>query len=110
MACRDVSLLDVSGNGALVEAIDASGFADDALCSLGTLGAEDGQVLVIDAIVVRCMESRCVGLTFRNISPYAEKALRQLIEMIPECEPLVRRNSCALLKSSDSARHQSERV
>jgi hypothetical protein len=72
MACRDVSLLDISANGALAEAIDARGFARGARCSLGVLGAEDGQVLVIDAIVVRCMEGRCVGLKFRYISPRTE--------------------------------------
>src|SRR5258705_7648314 len=83
MVCRDVSFLDISANGALVEAIDARGFAAGALCSLGTLGAEDGQVLVIDAIIVRCIDSRCVGLKFRNINPNARKTLRQLIKRIP---------------------------
>lgn len=77
-----------------------------ARCSLGALGAEDRQVLVIDAIVVRCMEGRRVGLKFRNISPRAEKALRQLIEMSLGSEALIQRDPCVLLKPSDSARQQ----
>ena len=104
MACLDVSFLDISANGVLVEAIDARGFPMDALCSLGTLGAEDRQVLVVDAIVVRCMEGRCVGLKFRNISPGAQKALRQLIEMNLQSKALIQRDPYVLLKSSDSAR------
>lgn len=108
MACRDVSLLDISANGALVEAIDARGFAMGARCSLGAHRAEDRQVLVVDAIVVRCMEGRCVGLKFRNISPGAEKALRQLIAINLGSEGLIQRDPCVLLKPSDSARKQPE--
>lgn len=106
MSYHDVTLLDISANGALVEAIDARAFAMGARCSLRVLGAKDHQVLAVDATVVRCMEGRCVGLELFNINPGAEKALRQLIEMNLGSKALMQRDLCVLLKSADSARKQ----
>ena len=104
MTYRDVTLLDISTNGAFVEAIDAREFFVGARCALRVLGVAVRQVLEVDAIVMHCMDGRRFGLGLHNIGPGAEKALRRLIEMNLGTEALLRRELCVLLKPAGSVR------
>ncbi len=103
MGYRDVSILDISANGALVEAIDAKGFAVGDRGSFRVLGAEDRQILALDATVMRRGKDKRIGLELRHIGPGTERAMHELIKMNLGNEELIQRGLCVLLQPSDSA-------
>jgi len=97
MLFREVTLLDVSMNGAFVDGMDLRGLFVGATYTLRILDSNDRELLEVVSTVAHCMDGKHVGLAFKKISPEAGRTLYQLINRNLETEAIHAREQCISL-------------